>query len=196
MLMRADTQEQFDPHQMRGIVRWAFDIDAPSSPSMLGDMQTRLAKGEAKLKRSSGNWGTQVNASPTRKAQFSQVPISDDDFLRCRVMRKIHSLEYPYPLLLTARYNVFSGVRSPIIPPLVSAVIMSMGGCHREVRPRIELMAIHQLQNQYGIAEPWELLQIRQEDWNNSTERKTWDKVKKAIKAMDVDALHALWGVM
>jgi hypothetical protein len=191
--MRLDIPAEFDLFEMRALVRWAFDIDAPKSFSMLAEMQTRLAKGERKLKRSTGSWATQVSATATRRAQYSTIPLTDDDFLRSRVVRAIFQLEYPHPVTLSARFHTNATAKRESIEICLHLLMREFRRRTPETKERIQRLAEAYFHSPFGVSEPWEVLGMTADDWKNSTEKQNWADVKRFAGGMESEAMQVLW---
>jgi len=103
--------EQHNLDAIRRALMACLRAEAPRQTSTLAEMQTRNAKGEMKLKRSSGNWATQVHATPTRPPGYSREAISETCFAHARYSRLVWGLKAAHIKNILARYHPSPGLR-------------------------------------------------------------------------------------
>jgi len=189
MLEESNTQrdEQFG----RRLACWALGVSDSNQTSILAEMQTRMAKGDMKLKTCREERISHAVATPP--AKFSVVLITDEDLARGRIARIIHRLPAPFPDAIKWRSHPDADVRMLAGRHLAFHVAEQFETRHPTVHRKAARMA-QTMVKPGGVAKPYELdwLWMPYGVWRDSGERKLWGEVHRMLSDLEVQGLDQM----
>ncbi|MEO0438579.1 MAG: hypothetical protein AAF098_16895 [Pseudomonadota bacterium] len=173
--------------------------------NVLADLQTRCAKGEQLLKRSSGTytvldsrgkdtvkrkpswaqWANEVHATESRKAQYSKELINEYGWRQAQLCKVLLNLNQDEIAAINCKAHPSLEYRQVAQQYIISSMEQTI-----DVQSAVWLARAYFTCWNYGIDKPYDVLCITPDSWRGSRHRRTYVEVRRAIEEVESVALY------